>query len=128
MRPVRGRPKGSKRIVEEDDEDEYLEADEQIADPDEGLLADEDDLPGDLEDEDDESEYGVRGGSRRKAKSAHKARGGAGRSSAPRGGPKRGTAARGSRSKSTSARGRRKAAADEDEEFINDGAADEDMN
>jgi hypothetical protein len=72
-KPVtRGRPAG-KRIIEEEDEDEFLEADEQIADPD-------DDPDGEPE-EDDESEYGVARGSRRKAKTTRKARGSATRGS-----------------------------------------------
>jgi len=128
---TRGRPK-AKRVIDEDYEDEYLEADEEIADPD-ALLAEEEDLLADPEEEDEESEYAVRG-TRRKAKLTRKARGGAlvSRSSAPRGSKRGGGAvtsvtrgASGSRGKSVNptTRGRKKAApiADDDDEFINDG-------
>ena len=119
-KPVtRGRP-AAKRIIEEDDEDEYLEADEQIADPDEG-----DDLEADVEpeDEDDESEYGVRGGSRRKTKATRKTRGSARGSKKTQGITiTRGSASRG---RSKSAPKKKAADAEDDEEFINDGEIEE---
>lgn len=80
-------------------------------------------MAGELEEEDDESEYGVRG-SRRKTKSTRKARGAA-RSSAPRGSKKGGAGISiskpGARGKSANARGRKKATNEDDDEFINDG-------
>ena len=67
--------------------------------------------------EDDESEYGVRG-SRRKGKANRKIRG---RSSATRGSKRVGASVRGSSARGAKAKGRKKAADDEDEDFINDG-------
>ena len=67
--------------------------------------------------EDDESEYGVRG-SRRKGKASRKVRG---RSSATRGSKRGGASVRGTSTRGAKVKGRKKAADDEDEDFINDG-------